>query len=1547
MAPAATIGPEGLSPWARTWVERALGAPTAIQSEAWPVLASKRDAVLVAPTGSGKTLAAFLASLDSLAHTPPEERGRVLYISPLKALASDIERNLRSPLVGLEQVAAEAGVEIPTITVGIRTGDTPQAERTRQAKHPPDVWITTPESLFLLLTSQARSALAGVRTVIIDEVHALADTKRGAHLALSLERLDELLTAPAQRIALSATVSPVSEVIRYVNSTDPDSVVVVRPSIDKQIALTVESPVDDFRDIGSTARDEYGNEIVTGSSAGDAERTSVWPAIAERVVDIIDQHRSTIVFVNSRRLAERLTSRINDVAEAREMDAPLAQAHHGSVSKEVRRGIEDDLKSGRLRAVVATSSMELGIDMGAVDVVVQIQSPVSVASGLQRVGRAGHSVGQVSTGHIISTHAHDLLVATTIAERMDDRAIEEIRLPSLPLDVLAQQIVAMCAMDEWTVDALLAVVRRAASFSNLSESLLVSVLNMLSGTYPSDRFAELRPRIVWDRASGILRGRPGAARLAVTNAGTIPDRGLFGVHIATEGFPRVGELDEEMVYESRVGEVITLGASTWRIMEITHDRVLVSPAPGALGRMPFWHGDALGRPAHLAGAIGDAARRRHSGIPALDSYLLEQQTSTGVIPDDVNLLLEAFRDEIGDWRVVLHSPYGARVHAPWALAASRILSDRLGIDAQVMHADDGIVVRLPDYIPVTDSQSPLAASDSDHVLAEVLDALTIDPADIESLIHADITGSALFASRFRECAGRSLLLPRRRPDRRTPLWQQRQRAGQLLQVASDYPDFPIVLETMRECLQDVYDVPALIHLLETIDSGAVRISTTVTDHPSPFARSLLFGYVATFLYEGDAPLAERRAQALSIDTELLADLLGTAELRSLLDIDAICEVEDEIGHRSTNTRARNVEDAADLLRVLGPIDPDNASEIGVDTAWLDELVTSGRAITVTVAGHRRIAAIEDAARLRDALGVVLPPGIPDAHLEPVDDPLADVVTRFARTHGPFTIDELTDEIGVSPAALGPVIDRLVTTRRLLRGEFRPGGRGAEIIDADVLRKVRRRSVARLREEIEPVEMAHYAAFLPAWQGVLTSKDEFESETRADLVEVMDRLSALSVPVSCVMPILRARVADVQPAQVDALLTRGLLTWWSMGPLGARDARIAWAPTAVAAGMRELLRGSHPRLVDNTDEDTRAMEPVSRAIVDVLSGGGAFYADAVHAALISTGPTVSIDTVDAALWDLARHGWVTCDSFSYLLARVGSKASSRSHTRSNTARGPRSGHSRHRTPARSRLPRRTRLSSEGGGGATGPRWSLAPGVASPADSSAGLGGDRAAQQRYAAEYSGLLLERWAVVTRMAVAAEDPVGGFSDQYRVLSAMADAGACQRIYAIEGAGGAQFALEGAVDTIRDHREFGDHQEARAGQMLVLSAVDPANPYGTLLSWPGPDEPAETTGRTSARPSRRAGSFVVLHGSELLAWLDPSGGSLTTRGITDEATASDLLRSLARARVSLNDNHRGILTTVNGMSLLDNAATALWRAAAQSAGLAAVPRGWKWVARA
>ena len=1514
----------GLSIWAQTWIREALGTPTPIQERAWPVVATGQDAVLVAPTGSGKTLAAFLAGIDGLAATPPAARGRVLYVSPLKALAADIERNLRSPLVGLMQVAQRSGVQVPEVTVGVRTGDTPQAERTRQAKNPPDIWITTPESLYLLLTSRARSALAGIRTVIIDEVHALAGTKRGAHLAVSLERLDALLEAPAQRIALSATVTPVAEVARYIRAHDPDSVAIVAPPIDKQIIVHVESPVDDFRDIGEAKRGGDGSVIVTGSAAGEADRNSVWPQVSTRIVDIITQHRSTIVFVNSRRLAERLTARINEEWEERHPHrdgamVPLARAHHGSVSKDVRRGIEEDLKDGRLRAVVATSSMELGVDMGAVDVVVQVQSPPSVASGLQRAGRAGHSVGRASIAHIISTHPHDLLVARTIAAGMQDRSLEPVRVPMNPLDVLAQQIVAMCAMDDWKVQDLLELMRRTASFHALSDALMNSVIGMLAGSYPSDRFAELKPRLVWDRTSDVVSARPGAGRLAVTNAGTIPDRGLFSVHIATEGAPRVGELDEEMVYESRVGEVIALGASSWRIEEITHDRVIVSPAPTASGRMPFWRGDTLGRPASLAPALGEALRGAHPDLPALTTYLEQQREATGVMPDERTLLVEAFTDEIGDWRVVVHSPYGARVHAPWALVLTAMLTDRMGITPQVMHADDGMVIRLPDYVPADGLDS------ADELLRLLVEVLSIDPADIESLVHAEVTGSAVFASRFRECAARSLLLPRRRPDRRTPLWQQRQRAHSLLQVASDYPDFPVVLESMRECLQDVYDLPALTDVLGAIRDGRIRITTVVTDHPSPFARSLLFGYVANYLYDGDAPLAERRASALSIDSQLLADLLGTAELRSLLDLEAIEAVEAEIGHRTDHTRARDKEDTADLLRILGPLDGAAAQSCGITSQWLQELIDERRAIRVHVRGRELTAAIEDSARLRDGLGVVLPAGIPDAHLTPIADPLGDIVARYARTHGPFTAEQITDEWGIPDRDVTEVLDRLVASRTVLRGEFRPGGHGAEYCEAQVLQRIRRRTIARLREEIEPVDLATYAAFLPTWHSVRCAGEPNSGVSTC--AEVLDRLSAWPVPASALMSVVRARNLRASPADVDALLASGAVTWWSLGSLGAKDMRVAWAPTAIAGPLRALVRG-----VAVSMDDVATLPELEREIIALLAGGGAFTLDAIHAALVSGGygPVVSLGTLAARVWELARAGWLTCDSWSYVHTMVLGRGTARPASPTQQAR----------RPARGRLPRRTRITSAPGG----PRWSLAPGICDLAPTDLSV----------ITEFAGLLLERWAVVTRAAVGAEGPVGGFAGLYPILASMSDAGVCQRIYAIEGAGGAQFALPGAVDEIRSATGSG----TQPPEVLVLSAVDPANPFGAILPWPTPvsGNPRSAVVATTGpivRPTRRAGALVASAGGRFVAWLDPAGAALVTHESTDpDATDPavervDILRALARARSELLDRPRALLTSVDGCSLMGAPTGAspvsTWADAARLAGLTEAPRGWRW----
>ncbi|MGM0386645.1 MAG: DEAD/DEAH box helicase, partial [Actinomycetota bacterium] len=1106
----------------REWFRGAFTGPTAAQSGAWEAIRQAQHTLVVAPTGSGKTLAAFLWALDRILTSPPPpeptHRCRVVYVSPMKALAVDVERNLRSPLVGIGHAATRLGTEVPPVRVAVRSADTTPAERRDFARHGADVLITTPESLFLILTSQAREALRGVETVILDEVHAVAGTKRGAHLALTLERLDALLERPAQRIGLSATVRPVAEVERFLAGGRP--VARVQPPSTKRWDLSITVPIEDMTDLGQPTGD------LSGAAAGEPRRSSIWPHVEEHIVDLVAAHHSSLVFSNSRRLAERLTARLNEIWEdrlaAEEDDdaaphppsrtpaelmaqsgqargAPplLARAHHGSVSREQRAEIEEALKAGHLPAVVATSSLELGIDMGALDLVVQVESPPSVASGLQRVGRAGHQVGAVSRGVFLPKHRGDLIQTAVVVQRMLAGEIEALAVPANPLDVLAQQLVAMTAMDAWTVEDILALVRRAAPFAGLSLSMLESVLDMLSGRYPSDEFAELRPRIVWDRTTGTLTGRPSAQRLAVTSGGTIPDRGLFGVFLASGEGPgrRVGELDEEMVYESRVGDVFLLGTSAWRIEEITHDRVLVTPAPGQPGRLPFWRADTLGRPAELGRAVGryvrelgaasraDAtARLRSEGLDPyaaanLVAYLEQQKDATGHLPDDRTILIERFHDELGDWKVAIHAPFGTRVHAPWAMCLAARLRERFGVDVQAMHADDGIVLRLPD------------ADLDDAALADALaEAAVLDPDEVRDLVTREIGGSALFASRFRECAARALLLPRRRPDQRQALWQQRQRSAQLLQVASRYPSFPIVLEAVREAMQDVFDVPALVDLMRDIEARKVSLLSVRTPAPSPFARSLLFGYVAQYLYEGDSPLAERRAAALSLDPELLAELLGDREgasLADLLDPKAVAATEAELQHLTDDRRARSAEDLADLIRRLGPLGLPALAARSVPGAslkdWVAALATDRRVIAVRVAGEERWAAVEDASRLRDALGVALPVGIAPAFLEPVPDPLGDLVARFARARGPFATAEAAAWLGVGVAVVRAPLERLTTAGRLVRGELRPpglppvdgdgaaaatapdtGARPLHWCDAQVLQRLRRRSLASLR-----------------------------------------------------------------------------------------------------------------------------------------------------------------------------------------------------------------------------------------------------------------------------------------------------------------------------------------------------------------------------------------------------------------------------------------------------------------------------------------------------
>ena len=1503
----------------RTWFGDVFDSATPAQRGAWSAIAAGRDALVVAPTGSGKTLAAFLWALDRLATVPPpaepRRRCRVLYISPLKALAVDVERNLRAPLTGIRQTAERLG-EVPAqVEVAIRSGDTPASDRRKFATRPADILITTPESLFLLLTSQARESLSGVETVIVDEVHAVAGTKRGAHLALSLERLDALLERPAQRIGLSATVRPVEEVARFLGGECP--VEVVQPKYAKEWDLSVVVPVEDMTELGDA-------EPESGSAARSVAQPSIWPHVEEHVADLIAQHRSTIVFANSRRLAERLTSRLNEIAAERageelpDVGSPaqlmaqsgashgaeplVARAHHGSVSKDQRAQIEADLKSGRLPCVVATSSLELGIDMGAVDLVVQVEAPPSVASGLQRVGRAGHQVGAVSRGVMFPKFRGDLVETAVVVQRMREGKIERLHIPANPLDVLAQQIVSIASLDSIHTDDLFSLVRRAAPFSTLPRSAYDAVLDMLSGRYPSDEFAELRPRIVFDRVSGEISGRPGAQRLAVTSGGTIPDRGLFGVFLVGESSNhRVGELDEEMVYESRVGDVFTLGTSSWRIEDITHDRVLVSPAPGQPGRLPFWKGDAVGRPAELGAAAGAFVRTtgslpeakavekvRATGLDEfaaknLVAYLSEQREATGRVPDDTTIVVERFRDELGDWRVCVHSPYGGQVHGPWALAIAARLRERYGMDAQSVAGDDGIVLRLPE----TDEPPPGA------------DLVLFDPAEIEQVITDEVGGSALFASRFRECAARALLLPRRDPRRRSPLWQQRQRSAQLLSVASKYGSFPIVLEALRECLQDVYDLTALKDLLTGVSERRIKVVEVETTEASPFAKSLLFGYVGAFMYEGDTPLAEKRAAALALDQTLLAELLGRTELRELLDAEVVLRTEAELQRLAEDRRARDAEGLFDVLRLVGPLSVEQAAQRSVvpsvDGAdaetWLTGLAAARRVVRVRIAGEHRWAVVEDVARLRDALGVPVPPGVAEAHAESVADPLGDLVSRYARTHGPFRAADLATHLGTGVAVVTDTLRRLATAGRVVEGEFLPGGTTPEWCDAEVLRLLRRRSLAALRKEVEPVEQTALGRFLPAWQGVAGKPSRSYGDLTGAVLSAVEQLAGCAVPASALESIvLPSRVPGYAPSMLDELTATGDVLWAGAGALPGTD---GWVSLHLADTCDVTL--------PDPDESLE-LGQVHQAVLDALASGGAYFFRQLSDAVAAGIGLVDDTTLTTALWDLAWAGYLSNDTLGPLRALVGGRGAHRARRAAPRGRTAR--------PGRPALPTR------GGPLTASGRWSLLP-ARNP---------DPTRRAHAAAE---TLLDRYGIVTRGSVLTERTPGGFAAVYKVLSAFEESGRCRRGYFVAGLGAAQFALPGAVDRLRALANGPDRRtEDGAPRAVVLAATDPANPYGAALSWP------EREAAGGHRPGRKAGALVVLVDGELVVYVE-RGGRTVLSFTEDPGVLQPGVDALALA---IRDGHLGKLSveTADGEQVRHTA----FGDALAKAGFHATPRG-------
>ncbi len=1491
-------------PAVAAWFARAFGRPTKPQTEGWPAIARGESTLILAPTGSGKTLTAFLWAIERVMFTPAPAKAarcRVLYVSPLKALAVDVERNLRAPLAGIAHEALNRGDTFVMPAVGVRTGDTPQIERARMLREPADILITTPESLFLLLTSNARETLRSVHTVIIDEIHALVPTKRGAHLALSLERLEQLTAAPVQRIGLSATQRPLDEVARFLGGAaervkgkgqrgkgtqgtkgkgarlkgeDAEDLVhdefagtsarsawravtIVDTGERKQLSLRIEVPVEDMARIGQAT------EIASGPAAQGPVRTSIWSAIHPRLLALVREHQSTLLFVNSRRLAERLAGALNELA-----GATIARAHHGSIARPQRIEIEDQLKSGALPALVATSSLELGIDMGAVDLVIQIEAPPSVASGMQRIGRAGHQVGAKSSGVIVPKYRGDLVACAAVAKAMHEGKVEATRYPRNPLDVVAQQIVAMVAVDDWDADALFGVIRSAAPFADLSRSAFDGVLDMLAGRYPSDDFADLRPRLTWDRVKGRLTAREGAKRVAITNAGTIPDRGLYGVFLAGAGpgAARVGELDEEMVFETKAGETFVLGASTWRIEEITHDRVLVSPAPGEPGKMPFWKADAMARPLEFGRTIGALVRTLRGMPPAaaidkltrdhdldrqaaenLIRYLADQAEATGgIVPDDRTVLIERVRDELGDWRVSVLTPFGGRVHAPWAMAVTERIRMERGLHVESMWSDDGFVVRFPETDEAPDTALMLP-----------------DPDEAEALVVRQLGATAMFAAKFREAAGRALLLPRRRPGRRAPLWQQRKRAHDLLSVASRFGSFPILLETYRECLRDVFDMPALVETLQAIRTRTIAVGVADSTTPSPFASSLLFGYVANYIYDGDAPLAERRAQALSIDYAQLRELLGEAELRELLDADVIAEVGQRRRMLLPEQRARSVDGVHDLLLRLGDasiaeiaarLDP--ASGIEADAA-VGTLAGARRVLRVEIAGGERVVPVEYAARYRDALGVPLPAGLPDALLAAVPDAAGDLGRRFGRTRGPFTTPDFAERYGLAPVRAEAILSAVAATGALIEGEFTPGGTRREWCDPDALRSIRQRSLAKLRKQIEPAEPAALGRLITRWQGVISPRRGLDA-----LLDAVEHLQGAALPASILeTAILPSRVLGFTPLDLDTLISAGEVVWAGLEPLGDRDGRVAlyladqidrlWLPRATAA------KG--------------ALDGKEQAIAAYLKREGASFFGPLHEAVGGGYPR---DTVDA-LWTLVWKGIVTNDSLHGLRAFLGGDIHPGRMSRGHSSRKNfRLRHAEHSSGMNFRSRRAAPPAAAG-------RWSLVAdhltGAAKPTARAAAL-----AQQ---------LLQRYGVITRDVAAAEGIPGGFSAVYDVLRAMEEAGRIRRGYFVSGVAATQFAMPSALDTLRSLRH-----EPDAPEVVRLAAADPANPYGTLLKWPG------VRSEPGRGPSRSVGALVVLvngeaaawisRGRQLLVWLpqDEPQRSATAAAVAHELAALGLL---------------------------------------------------------
>jgi len=1173
------------------WFAESFSSPTPAQEQGWPRIAAGENTLILAPTGSGKTLAAFLYAISELLSHParPTKGVHTLYISPLKALANDVEKNLQAPLLGAAACAQSLDLNLRDVSVGLRTGDTPPAERRRMLRVPPELLITTPESLHLLLTSpRAREMLRTVAYVIVDEIHSLAPTKRGTFLALLLERLEEITADSPVRIGLSATQRPLELVACYLggcdDAGDPRPVSIVDAGMRKDIDIEVVVPVEDMTDLPKP----------------DGIGPTIWSSIFRRLLDEIEEHESTLVFANNRRLVERVAAELNRLA-----GHDLVRAHHGSVSREQRLEIEGLLKAGRLPALAATSSLELGIDVGAIDLVCQIESPISVASALQRVGRAGHLVRQTSKGRLLPKTRDDLLRMAAIARCMQRGEISSVHVPEKALDVLAQQIVAMASLEPWSTENLFRCVRRAYPYRDLPHEAFTSVLELVSGRYRAPDVSALRPRVAWDRRRDLIEGLPGSRQAVVLNGGTIPDTGQYAM-VLDDGKTKLGELDEEFVFERRLGQIILLGTTRWRILDIGADRVIVAPSDDSEAVMPFWKGEGLGHDAEhgrLLGAFLRECEQRldspqlegwlrkecaldQSAARNLAAYVREQAARGGGIPNDRRILLDAFRNEAGDKRLAILSPFGRAFHLGLLLAIQGTLREFGQKAPQAVFSNVGILLRV-------------GTLSVDEIL-NVLRSLSAD--NIEERIVAELEHTPFFAFRFRRNAGRALLLPRFRPGKRTPLWLQRLRAHDLLSHAKEHPAFPIITETYREILEDLLPMLALKSFLGDVEAQEATYAVRRDAVPSPFAASLLLDFVNEHLYADDAPAPASRS--VRFDRQGMVNLLRERAGRIEISAEALKTIEERLQGIAPFDRARDGVELVDLLRRIGDTDRGQLAARCEPTALeaLDGLIADGRVAGVTVQGSDRIDRLvcaEDEARyVRWDVG--------DREW---------VVRRFIDTHGGVTKESVEERY----PGCAHILDGLLEANEI--SSFITGSGETAYADPDILAGARRLTLSKKRKQYRPVAAEAFSAAVLRRQSVSAPGSD-----ECSLQQVLEQLSGWVMPLPVWLDALAARVEGFRFEQLEELIRRGEMTW-----------RADPERRAVAfASLDDTWTLPRP--------DEEKVDGLAKRILSRLDERGPAFAQQI-AHDVDAKPS----DVVLALWDLIWKGRVTNDSLSPILA----------------------------------------------------------------------------------------------------------------------------------------------------------------------------------------------------------------------------------------------------------------------------------------------------------